>query len=310
MNDELIKRVVEEVIRQCAAPSCPDSAGTGFKVPVGVSARHVHLCAADVETLFGRGYQLTRKRDLKQPGQFLCEERVTLIGPKGVFQNVAILGPVRAATQVEISLSDSRQLGLRAPVAMSGSLEQAADIMIASANACIRAEKSLIVARNHVHMSPEDAKAAGVKDGDLVDVLMPTERPMVFRNVPVRAGNAHSLEMHIDFDEANACMCGSGDHAILMKPGAFGRGELVTDQDEPSGAAGREKESGKQENQPACLEGRFITERQMMEAAAKGCRMVAIGAGTILSPLARDIAARNHITVLTGGAAAKQAGER
>ena len=147
---------------------------------VETSARHCHLADQDLETLFGKGASLSIRKELSQPGQYLSEERVTLIGPKGTFQNVAILGPPRGHTQVEVSATDARTLGLNPPVALSGDLSRAGDMLIASKDAFLMAEQSLIIARNHVHMSPEEAAAAAATGmtgtGTSIRVLQKTAR--------------------------------------------------------------------------------------------------------------------------------------
>ena len=198
MNEDMIKRVVSTVVRQCLAEQNKKAVCCfGFEVPVEASGKHVHLTQEDVERLFGAGHQLTPKRMISQPGQFLSEERVTILGPQGCFHNVAVLGPVRAHTQVEVSLTDAQALGVDAQVAMSGDLSHAADIMILSGNACILAEKSLIVAKNHLHMDPESAEKAGLKDGDVVDIEVGTDRPLIFRH-PCRfhATPEHAFHLH------------------------------------------------------------------------------------------------------------------
>lgn len=294
MNEEMIKKVVAEVISGYLEDQS-SYVSEGLEIPIGTSARHVHLSETDVERLFGKGYVLTKKRDISQPGQFLCEERVTIIGPKNVFQNVAVLGPIRKNTQVEISVSDARILGVDPPVAMSGELDDAGDIMIASPQACIKAEKSLIVAKNHVHFSAQEARQAGVSDGDLVDVVMQTERSLTFRNVPVRAGDKHKLEMHIDFDEANACLYKKGDKAILIKqtgirpvnPQACEIQEKSAKDFEKAGPVSMEMK----------LETKFVTEKQMQEAVLKGCHMISVGKKAIISPLAMDLARQNNMQI-------------
>ena len=193
---EVVKRVVEEIGKR---------EKNWRMVPIEASARHVHLCQADVEQLFGEGHKLTPVRDLSQPGQFLSKERVTLIGPKGLFKNVAILGPERNETQAEISRTDAFGLGIDAPVRESGKIEKSAPMYLSVAKNMIRADKGAIVAKRHVHMTSENALAYGLKDKQIVAVKVLSDRPVIFEDVVVRVNDQFSLHMHIDLDEANAC---------------------------------------------------------------------------------------------------------
>ncbi|MCI9252881.1 MAG: phosphate propanoyltransferase [Lachnospiraceae bacterium] len=173
-------------------------------VEVEVSARHVHLTQEDVERLFGKGAKLHEKRPLSQPGQFLSEERVTLVGPKGKKEHVAVLGPVRSATQVELSISDCVALGVKAPVRESGDLRDAGPIVIETEGGRIEAGRAVIVAKSHVHVPPKIARELKLQDKEHVSVRVLTERPVTFDNVVIRVSDAFRYKMHIDFDEANA----------------------------------------------------------------------------------------------------------
>lgn len=173
---------------------------------VEVSARHVHLTENDVETLFGKGAKLTPKRDLSQPGQFLSEERVTIVGPKGKKERTAILGPARPATQVELSRTDCAQLGIKAPVRESGKVEGSAPVTIEGPEGTLNISQGGMIAHSHVHLTPEDAAEIGVVDGQRVSVEIITERPVVIKNVIIRVSEKSRSRMHIDFDEANAAL--------------------------------------------------------------------------------------------------------
>ncbi len=173
-------------------------------VEVEVSARHVHLTQEDVERLFGKGAKLHEKRPLSQPGQFLSEERVTLVCPKGKKEHVAVLGPVRSATQVELSISDCVALGVKAPVRESGDLRDAGPIVIETEGGRIEAGQAVIVAKSHVHVPPKIARELKLQDKEHVSVRVLTERPVTFDNVVIRVSDAFRYKMHIDFDEANA----------------------------------------------------------------------------------------------------------
>lgn len=175
-------------------------------VEVEVSARHVHLTTSDLETLFGPGAKLTPKRPLSQPGQFLSEERVTIIGPKGRKERTAVLGPVRPATQIELSKSDCVELGVKAPVRESGDVKGSGSITIEGPCGQITVQEGAIIAQTHVHLTPDVARVVGVHDKQKVAVEVFTDRPVTFRDVVIRVSDRFSCRMHIDFDEANASL--------------------------------------------------------------------------------------------------------
>lgn len=188
-------------------------------IPIEISAKHVHLSQEAVEALFGAGHTLTHKRDLSQPGQFLSVERVVLVGPKGEMKNVAVLGPARAATQVEISVTDSRVLGVKPLIRESGDVAGSEPITIKTAEGdkSVEITEGVIVAKNHIHMTVADAEKLDVKNGEIVKVQAQTTRPVTFDDVVCRVNDSYALAMHIDFDEANACLCGSGTTGIVIK---------------------------------------------------------------------------------------------
>lgn len=175
-------------------------------VEVEVSARHVHLTQEHLEILFGKGATLTPKRPLSQPGQFLSEERVTIIGKKGKKERTAILGPVRPETQVELSKSDCVELGVTAPVRESGDVKNSGSITIQGPCGQITINEGAIIAHSHVHLTPEVAQIMGVHDKQKVSVEVLSERPVTFRDVIIRVSSKFSCRMHIDFDEANAAL--------------------------------------------------------------------------------------------------------
>ena len=181
------------------------------KFLVETSARHVHLSTADIETLFGKGYTLTHKKDLSQPGQYACEERVTLVGPKKPIANVIILGPARPATQVELSFTDARTLGVSAPVRESGDVAGSAGCKLVGPAGEVEIAEGVIVAKRHIHMTPDDAEKLGVSDKEIVSVKLDSNgRSTVFGDVVVRVNPNFALAMHIDTDEANAA-CAFGE---------------------------------------------------------------------------------------------------
>ena len=176
------------------------------KALLETSARHIHLSQEHVDILFGAGHQLTHKKDLSQPGQFACEERVTVVGPKKEIKNVSILGPVRKESQVELSATDARSIGISAPVRESGVLEGSAPCKLVGPAGEVDLEYGVIVAKRHIHITPEDAQAFGVSDKEIVKVKAVSEgRSLIFDDVVVRVSASYATAMHIDTDEANAC---------------------------------------------------------------------------------------------------------
>lgn len=184
---------------------------------VEASGRHIHLSREAIDALFGEGYQLTKVKDLSQPGQFVSKERITIAGPKGQFANVVILGPERPQSQVEVSLTDSRDLGLAVPIRESGHLEQTPGITLINGENVYVMKQGLIVAQRHIHMSPEDAKKNHVENGEVVKVKVDAARALIFDDVVVRVHPNFSTYMHIDYDEANACGFSKGIRATILK---------------------------------------------------------------------------------------------
>ncbi|MBQ7377821.1 MAG: phosphate propanoyltransferase [Clostridia bacterium] len=193
--------------------------GNATTVPVGISNRHVHLSTADLETLFGKGYALTPIKDLSQPGQYAAKETVTLIGPSmRCIENVRVLGPVRRATQVEISKTDSYTLKVKPPVRESGKTEGSAPITVVGPCGVVTLKEGCIIANRHIHMSPEDGAAFGLSDGAYVtvDVNSGTRRTRWY-DVQVRVNKDFRLEMHVDTDDANAVGIGNGSTVEIVK---------------------------------------------------------------------------------------------
>jgi len=175
---------------------------------VEVSARHVHLSAADVEVLFGIGHKLTFVRDLSQPGQFVCEERVDVVGPRNTMKNVVVLGPERPASQVEVSLTDCVALGQQTSIRESGDLAGTPGLKLVGPYGEVTLTAGHIVPKRHIHMTPEDAQRLGVNDKQVVQVVVDTDRSLVYGGVVVRVSPNFKLAMHIDTDEANAAAIG------------------------------------------------------------------------------------------------------
>ena len=175
------------------------------KILIEVSARHVHVTTEELERLRGKGYQLTTKKDLSQPGQYAAAERVDLVGPRSTLKNVSILGPVRSASQVEVSMSDARTLGLNPSIRESGNIDGTIGVQLVGPVGSVTLDKGLIVAKRHVHLTPEAAEAQGVVNGQVVGVKVHTDdRSMTFGDVVIRVSEKFAPAMHIDTDEANA----------------------------------------------------------------------------------------------------------
>ncbi len=202
--DYIINEVVDRVKKQ-------------FFIEVEASGRHVHLSKEHVEILFGPGYTLTKAKDLSQPGQYACKERVTITGPKGSIANVIVLGPTRKETQVEVSLTDALALGTKVPVRESGFIDETPGIIISTDRASITLNKGLIVAKRHIHITPEDAEKFGVKDKEIVKVEVLGQRQLIFEDTVIRVSPNFKTYMHIDYDEANACGFSKGTLARIVR---------------------------------------------------------------------------------------------
>ena len=183
-------------------------------IELEASGRHVHVTQAQAQQLFG--HKLTPKRPLSQPGQYLANERVTVIGPKGSFENVAVLGPERKEAQVEISLTDGRSLGITPPIRLSGNVKDSPGAVLQGPKGQVKLNQGVIAAQRHIHMTPEDAQRMGVKDNQTVRLQVFTDRPLIFEDVQVRVSKDFATFVHLDYDEANACGFRSGDLGRIL----------------------------------------------------------------------------------------------
>ena len=183
-------------------------------IELEASGRHVHVTRAQALALFG--HPLTPQRELSQPGQYLAKERVTVVGPKGEFASVAVLGPERSAGQVELSATDARSLGIKAPVRLSGDVENTPGITIKGDKGTVQLPRGVIIAQRHIHITPEDAKSMGVTDGQTVKLQTYTHRPLIFGDVAVRVRPDFQTRVHLDYDEANACGFEMGDLGRIL----------------------------------------------------------------------------------------------
>ena len=285
-----IDTIVAEVLSRLKSDT---ACGGGRRFPAEMSARHVHLSKEDLKTLFGLD-QLECVREISQPGQFLSGCRVRLIGPKGILDNVAVLGPTRGATQVEISATDARTLGISAPVRLSGDLQDAAEIILQAGGAVIT-RKAAIIARRHVHMTPADAAEFGVANGDCVSVRVLGSRPLILEQVPVRVTGQSALALHIDTDEANAA--GAGKDCVCeivgkCSPELCSGGNVFAPQNiehAPSAEAG------------FSFPGKLITEHDIKTLKEKNVTALCIRKCQIITPLARDTAKAMGIALTYGG---------
>ena len=214
-DDKLVAEIVGRVMAGLGAEPTGSNNDT---VPVGVSNRHIHLSTADLETLFGKGYELTPIKDLSQPGQFACKETLTIVGPSlRPIENVRVLGPVRKASQVEISRTDSFTLKVKPPVRESGDIAGSAPVTIIGPKGVVTLKEGCIIANRHIHMSTDEGAQFGLVDGQYVDVEVNGERKTKFYDVQVRVHKDFRLEMHIDTDDANAAGIGNGAKVKIVK---------------------------------------------------------------------------------------------
>lgn len=209
-QQQLVKLITEKVLAKI-------NENEEVLIPIGISNRHIHLCREDLNHLFGIGYELTKIKDLKQPGQFASDEVVTIKGPKGKFEKVRILGPLRDETQIEISVSDGFKLGIKPPIKESGKLEDTPGIIITGPKGSVELKKGTIAALRHIHMTPNLANKLNIKDKDEVNIEIDGIRRAVLGNVLVRVSDNYALEMHLDMDEANACCVKNGDVVKIVE---------------------------------------------------------------------------------------------
>ena len=208
MTDINIEYIVEQVTKRISEK---------LKITVEASGRHVHLSRESIDILFGKGYKLTKATELSQPGQFGCNERVSISGPKGTIVNVIVLGPERGQTQVEVSKTDALILGVKPPIRESGNLDGSAGVTITTDKASLTIKEGLIIVKRHIHLTPDDANLFKVCDKEIVKAKISGERPLIFDDVVIRVGKQYSTAMHIDYDEANACGYIKGSTAKIIK---------------------------------------------------------------------------------------------
>ena len=209
------KKVIEQIVIN-TVKKLMEEKNSPNRVVLGISNKHIHLSQEDIETLFGKGYELTNMKDLKQPGQFAAKETVKVIGPKGSFDKVRILGPARPESQIEVSLTDARSLGIKAPVCESGKLEGTPGIILEGPCGSVTLSHGVIVALRHIHMPTDVAEKLGIKDKDWVCVETCGIRKTIFCNVLARVSDQFDYEMHLDTDEANAAGLNNDDYLKII----------------------------------------------------------------------------------------------
>ncbi len=215
ISTEKIAEMVKRALLEISNEQKPSTDGA---IPIGVSNRHIHLSKSDLETLFGEGYELTPIKELSQPGQYACKEQLTIIGPSmRPIENVRVLGPVRKASQVEISATDSYVLKVKPPVRESGNIKDSAPIRIVGPKGVVELNEGCIIANRHIHMSPAEAEVFGLCDGDYVDIDVNGKRRTRWFDVQVRVHKDFRLEMHVDTDDANAAGIGNGFTVTIAK---------------------------------------------------------------------------------------------
>ncbi|MDR0530623.1 MAG: phosphate propanoyltransferase [Oscillospiraceae bacterium] len=273
---ELVAQAAAEVLRNGSVAPVPP----GDRIPVEISARHVHLTDAALALLFGPGASLEPARALSQPGEFLSDKRLKIVTPQGQLEHVAVLGPARKALQVELSRTDCRALGIEAPVRLSGDLTGAADVYLVGPVGMLFAKGSAIVAQSHIHMTPADARRFGLVHGQVARAQILTERPVTLGRVAIRVSENFSLALHIDFDEANACGAVQTTECVIDGPAQSAP---------PAGGAS-----------PA-TDAKVITEAMAKELCRAG-GPVLLRRGTILTPAAKDVFSAAKIMIEDRGA--------
>lgn len=296
MDEAVIRQTIETIV-------CEQFARKGlFFVPVASSNRHIHLSREHVDLLFGKGYTLKKLRDLKQPGQYACEEQVVFETPKGSLK-LRVVGPIRPDTQIELSSSECIKLGLPICIRMSGDIKGTPGGKLTTANGSVVLKEGVMVAARHLHLSEEQSKIYGLKTNDKVRLFVEGDRAAVFENVVVRCGKGHTLEAHIDIEEANAVMLSKNaicriekqtEQKYLLseeKTSLNGRtlhGNIVPNKEAPIYAmSGFINEKAQRGAMPEPKRKRILTEDEVIAAYRAGERTISTN-GLVITPLARD----------------------
>ena len=273
LRESVLRLVLSELARQ-----------GDFRIPVDSSNRHIHLCQGDADALFGVGHQLSKLRDLIQPGQFACREQVMMETEAGKLL-LRVVGPVRSQTQIEISLSEAITLKLEPMLRLSGDTQGTPGCWISNAGRRLRLDNGVIVAARHMHISPDEAQAYGLTNGDKVSLLVPGPRGTAFENVIVRSGPGHVLEAHIDREEANACRLADGQLCRILKAG--------------SAAPSAQQMVPPPPQALPVHKGRvLLSEDDVRAAIYAGNKVIRLAGNTIVTPLAHDLAWESGIELI------------
>lgn len=201
-NLEDVLKLILKTVKESEAKE--KKVNESYEIPVGISNRHIHLSPEHVEMIFGKGYELTKIKDLSQPGQYACKETITICGPKGALEKIRVLGPMRSKTQVELSLGDCRQAGISPSVRLSGNLKETSGVTLVGPKGSVQLCEGVIVAQRHIHMDRKHADKFNVRDGELVQIEVEGLRGGILSNVSIRTNDSFSLECHLDVEEANS----------------------------------------------------------------------------------------------------------
>lgn len=279
----MTEQEIRDIVLRLVEGELKREAEMGYEVPVEASARHVHLCEESCRALFGET-GLEEVRALSQPGEFLAKERLRLVTAKGTIANVAILGPLRGKTQVELSLTDAISLGVKAPINLSGDLTGADDMLLVSSHGSYHAKESTIVARAHIHMRSNDAKRAGVLHGDTVNVRVTGCRSTTFEGIVIRINERYMPALHLDFDEANACGLNPDSKAYIVRRSRVAGCETTL----PVVSANKMEPVLQTNGVRRQRESNVLTEKQARELVDRG-GTIEVPKGVILTPSAKDI---------------------
>src|SRR5699024_551447 len=288
--DQNIMDTIKKVIKKAMIEE-------GF-VELEASGRHVHLSREAIDYLFGEGYRLTKAKELSQPGQYACKERITIAGPKGKLENVVILGPERKASQVEVSSTDAVVLGENIPVRESGDIKDTPGITLINNDRKLNLNEGLIVAKRHIHVSPEDAGKLNVRNKEVVQVKVFGERSLIFDNVIIRISPNYRTSMHIDFDEANACGFKKSGLAKIIKSGQ----EHEIDKKQPiqkQSVTLNQVDEPNYETQTE-LNKKIITEGDLQKVFLQKINHICIPNNSIITPLAEDYIRKHTLKIQRG----------
>ena len=288
ITEDMLQLIIQKVMNALGAEKVSRDPVNIPEIPLEVSARHVHLSQDAVDELFGKGHKLTPKKDLSQPGEFLAEERVSIIGPRGIIENSAVLGPARPKSQVEVSMADTRKLGVKVPVKDSGDVAGTPGIALASTDGVVKLDEGVIIARRHIHMTPADAAYWNLNDKEIVKVEVCSSRPLIFDDVLIRVSEKFALAMHIDTDEAGACFADKNSKINILKNGV------------DNSSVSEKKLTGAALTLPVKelkITDKLLTEGKMKDIVKTDVKKLVVSKKTIITSLALDFLKDNKIEI-------------